>query len=152
MKPWERWTFNLLALVVAVTGFVYLWMQYFQQSADPFSVVNHPWQPAMLGLHVVASPALTLMFGVILNSHIMKKLRATRLPNRRSGYASLVTFAVMIVSGYLLQISSSEQWLQALVVVHIASGAVFSVAYASHLIISATLVRRRGDQVVGEVT
>ena len=151
MKPWERWTFNLSALVVAVTGFVYLWMKYFQQSTDPFSVVNHPWQPAILGLHVVASPAFTLMFGIILNSHIMKKLRATRLPNRRSGYASLVTFALMILSGYLLQVSSSEQWLQSLVVVHIASGGVFSVVYASHLVISASLARKRAGQVFGEV-
>ena len=151
MKRWERWTFNALALVVSVTGFAYLWMKYFEQNTDPFAVVNHPWQSTMLGLHVVASPAFILVFGIIFNSHVMKKLQATRLPNRRSGYVSLVTFAVMVLSGYLLQVSSSERWLQGLVILHIASGALFSAAYASHLVISATLARRRTAPVLSEV-
>jgi hypothetical protein len=140
---WERWTFNTLALAVAATGFAYLWMKYFQQNTDPFAVVNHAWQPAMLGLHVIASPAFILMFGIIFNSHVMRKLRASRLPNRRSGYLSLGTFTAMMASGYLLQIASNERWLQGLVVLHIASGAVFSVAYVAHLVISTTLARRR---------
>jgi hypothetical protein len=151
MKPWERRTFNALALAVVLTGAAYLWMKYFVQSADPFSVVNHPWQPIVLSLHVVVSPAFTLLFGVILNSHIMKKLRATGLPNRRSGYTSLATFVVMILSGYLLQVATSETWLQALVVAHIASGLLFSVTYAAHLIISTALARSRESAAVGEI-
>ena len=141
MKRWERWTFNALSLAVIVTGFAYLWMKYGVQTDDPFAVVNHPWQTAMLSLHVVASPALILIFGIIFNSHVMKKLGATRLPNRRSGLVSLGTFAAMIVSGYLLQVSSSETWLQAMLVLHLASGAVFAVVYAAHLVISAKLAR-----------
>ena len=143
MKRWERWTFNTLALAVAATGFVYLWMKYALETDDPFAVVNHPWQMAMLDLHLVASPALILMFGIVLNSHVMKKLRATRLPNRRSGYVSLATFAAMVVSGYLLQVSWSEAWLNALVVLHVGAGAIFSVVYGAHLVISARLARRQ---------
>jgi len=151
MKRWERWTFNALSLAVAVTGFVYLWMKYALQNDDPFAVVNHPWQNGMLDLHVVASPAFILMFGIVFNSHVMKKLRAPRLPNRRSGFVSLGTFAAMVVSGYLLQVSSSEAWLQALVVLHVASGAIFSVAYAIHLVLSASLARARPIPAVREV-
>jgi hypothetical protein len=116
-------------------------MKYVMQTDDPFAVVNHPWQTSMLSMHVVASPAFILMFGIIFNSHVMKKLGATRLPNRRSGLVSLGTFAAMIVSGYLLQVSSSEGWLQGLVVVHVASGAVFAIVYAAHLVVSAKLAR-----------
>jgi hypothetical protein len=108
---------------------------------DPFAVVNHPWQTAMLDLHLVTSPAFVLMFGIVLNSHVMKKLRATRLPNRRSGYVSLGTFAAMVISGYLLQVSWSEAWLQALVFLHVGAGAIFTVAYGAHVVISAALVR-----------
>lgn len=151
MKRWERWAFNTLALATALTGFAYLWMKYVEQSTDPFAVVNHPWQSTTLGLHVLVSPAFILMFGVILNSHVMKKLRATQLPNRRSGYVSLVTFVVMLLSGYLLQVSTSERWLQALVILHIASGALFTVVYVAHLVISAALARRRPGQVLSEV-
>ena len=151
MKRWERWTFNVLSLTVAATGFTYLWMKYAVQNGDPFAVVNHPWQTSMLGLHVVASPAFILIFGIVFNSHIMKKLSATRLPNRRSGFVSLGTFAAMVVSGYLLQVSSSEGWLQALVVVHVTSGTVFSIVYAAHLVISARLARIRPVSAVREV-
>ena len=151
MKRWERWTFNALSLAVAATGFVYLWMKYVLQTSDPFAVVNHPWQTAMLNLHVVASPAFILMFGIVFNSHVMKKLSATRLPNRRSGFASLGTFAAMVVSGYLLQVSSNEGWLEALVVLHVASGSIFSIAYAIHLVISARLARIRPHPAIREV-
>lgn len=143
MKRWERWTFNILALAVTVTGFAYFWMKYGMDANDPFAVVNHPWQMAMLNLHLLASPAFVLIFGIVLNSHVMRKLRATRLPNRRTGYTSLGTFAAMVVSGYLLQVTSSEPWLQGLVVLHVASGGVFAVAYGIHLVISAQLTRRQ---------
>ena len=143
MKRWERWTFNSLTAAVAVTGFLYFWMKYFVESSDPFAVINHPWQTVTLNLHVIASPFLVLIFGIIFNSHVMKKLKATRLPNRRSGYISLTMFAVMVFSGYLLQVAANEQWLQALVVVHVTSSTVFSLVYAGHLIVSAKLARVR---------
>ena len=57
----------------------------------------------------------------------------------------------MVVSGYLLQVSSNERWLQALVVVHVASGAIFSIVYATHLVISARLARTRPIPAVREV-
>lgn len=151
MKRWERWTFNILSLVVAVTGFVYLWMKYLLEQDDPFALVNHPWQNAMLDVHVVASPLFILISGIVLNSHIMKKLRSTARPNRRTGLTSLVTFAAMVGSGYLLQVVSSPGWLQALVVLHVASGVVFSAAYATHLVISARIALRRQDSVIREV-
>lgn len=151
MKRWERWTFNLLSLAVAVTGFAYFGMKYAMTSDDPFAVVNHPWQATMLGLHVIVSPAFILMFGVVLNSHVMKKIRAPRLPNRRTGLLSLGTFAAMVVTGYLLQVASSDAWLQLLVTIHVATGAVFSVAYAAHLVISVKLARARPEAAIREV-
>ena len=141
MKRWDRWSFNLFAVTVALTGLVYFWMKYFVVNDDPFAVVNHSWQPAMLALHVVASPGLILMFGIILNSHILKKLGARGVPNRFSGLMSLSTFFFMIASGYLLQVATGEQVLRALVVVHVASGGAFTVVYTAHLVVSARLAR-----------
>jgi hypothetical protein len=145
VKPWERWAFGLLALALALTGFAYFAMKYLMSSDDPFAVVNHPWQPAMLTLHVLASPPFVLMFGIILNSHVMKKLRATKIPNRKSGLVSFATFGLMVGSGYLLQVASNEQWLQILVAAHVASGVVFTVAYIAHLVISMRLARTWGS-------
>ena len=141
MKPWERWTFGLLALLVTLSGGAYFWMKYMLVNTDPFAVVNHPWQPAMLAAHVVASPWLLLTFGVLLNSHILRKLRATGLPNRKTGLLSLVTFFAMVASGYLLQVATAPWLLQMLVTIHVATGALFSVAYLAHLVISVRLAR-----------
>ena len=151
MKPWERWTFGLLALVVSVTGGASFWMKYMLVDIDPFAVVNHPWQPAMLAAHVVASPPLLLMFGMLLNSHILRKLRATGLPNRKTGLLSLGTFVAMVASGYLLQVVTSEQLAQALVTIHVATGSVFSLTYAAHLVISVRLARAQAARLQATV-
>jgi hypothetical protein len=143
MRRWERWSFNITALLVSATGFTYFWMKYLLVNEDPFAVVNHPWEAAMLSLHVLASPPFILLFGTILNSHVMKKLGATRIPNRTSGLISFGTFAAMVASGYVLQVATSESIRQALVIAHVGSGAVFTIAYAIHLIISVRLVRSR---------
>jgi hypothetical protein len=143
VKRWERWAFNLAAAAVAVTGFVYFWMKNFVDNPDPFAVVNHPWEAAMLHLHVLTSPAFILVFGIILNSHIIRKLGASRMPNRTSGLLSLGLFAAMVASGYLLQVGTDATWLRALVAVHVGSGAAFSMTYLIHLVISARLARRR---------
>lgn len=141
MKRWERWCFNAAAAIVAATGFAYFWMKYLVESAGPFAVVNHPWQGFSLGLHVLSSPAFILIFGLVLNSHILRKIGATRLPNRKSGYASLVLFVVMVASAYLLQVVTDRQILQALVVAHVGSGVLFSLAYGLHLVLSWRLSR-----------
>ena len=151
MKTWERWSFGMLSLIVAVSGFAYFWMRYFVVSDDPFAVVNHPWQGGMMHVHVLSAPPLILIFGLILNSHIMKKLAALKVPNRRSGIASLATFGLMTATGYLLQVVSAEMWLKGLVAVHVASGAVFSVTYVAHLLISVRLTRTRPLAAVRDV-
>ena len=134
--------FNGSALAVAVTGLAYFWMKYALTSDDPFAVVNHQWQPLMLKLHVVASPIFILAFGIILNSHVLRKLGASGHSNRKSGWASFITLALMVGSGYLLPVSEEPLWIQALVAVHVASGSVFVVTYGYHLVATALLIRR----------
>lgn len=142
MKRWERWTLNVTALVVAATGFAYFWMKYLIENDDPFAVLNHPWESAMLNFHLLASPLFILIFGIILNSHILRKLGASKMPNRKTGIVSFATFAAMTCSGYLLQVTMNEPLMRALVIVHVGTGAVFTGTYAVHLVISARLVRR----------
>jgi len=143
MTRWQRWTLNLLALVVSASGFAYLWMKYFLQSDDAFAVVNHPWQSSMLHAHVLTSPLLVLVFGVVLSSHILKKLRTAVPQNRRSGMVSLAAFAAMMGSGYLLQATTVQSWLAVLIVVHVGGGVLFTIAYAIHLVLSFGIARRR---------
>ncbi len=127
-------------------------MKYFLASDDPFAVVNHPWQSSMLSLHVVAAPFVILLFGIVLRSHIIKKLVSNSRPDRRTGWISLVSFSMMALSGYLLQVATSSAWLNALVVFHIATSIVFVVGYGAHLVIGWRLLWATNDVEPGDAS
>jgi hypothetical protein len=57
----------------------------------------------------------------------------------------------MIGSGYLLQVATADAWLRALVILHVASGVVFTLTYGTHLAISFRLVRRPAAAAIQEV-
>jgi hypothetical protein len=141
MSSWGRWAFGLLTLSVTVTGLAYLWMKYLLETVDPFAVVNHPWQGFMLAAHVILSPGLILVFGTLLNSHILEKLGARKTQNRKSGVVALATFFVMTGTGYLLQVVTSPLLMQTLVAAHVVSGGMFSLVYVVHLVVSVRLSR-----------
>ena len=134
MTWWERWAFNALHAVVAVTGFVYLYMKLVLVTDDPFAIINHPWQPAMLSIHVVAAPALIAVFGMLFRSHSLRKLRSGNPANRRSGWTSIIGFSVMAMSGYLIQVGTSPAFITFSIWLHIAAGTLFVLSYGIHLV------------------
>jgi hypothetical protein len=136
VSRWEKWSFHLLSLIVSLSGIVFLWMKYFVKNDDPFSVVNHPLQPFMLKLHILAAPFLVLLLGTILSSHISMKLRAGTMPNRRSGVVALFVFPLMTFSGYLLQVVTTPGWRRPVLVLHLGSSSIFIVSYLLHQFIS----------------
>ncbi len=138
MTRWQKYGFSGAAAVVTSSGVAYFWMKYVLRTDDPFAVVNHPLQPAMLHLHVLAAPAFLVLFGTVLDSHVAGRI-GRPVPNRRSGILTLVTIAVMTASGYLLEVVTAESWQRACVVAHLASGALFAVSYITHLAISLRL-------------
>ncbi len=122
------------AILTAASGIIFAWMKYGMKSNDPFAVVNHPWQPFMLSAHVLVSPMLVFAFGWILNDHILAKFRNPTSPQRGSGIPSMAAIVPMILSGYLLQISTADATRQAMAVVHWMSSGLFVIAYAVHII------------------
>ena len=141
MTWWERRAFNLLHAVVAVTGVAYLYMKYVMTAADPFAVINHPWQPAMLSLHIVAAPVFIAFFGMLFRSHTLRKLVSPNAGNRRTGWTSLVSFSAMALSGYFRQVASDPVWLSGLVWAHVSTSLIFVAAYGVHLVIGWRLTR-----------
>jgi hypothetical protein len=152
MSVWEKLSCNLLTLVVAASGTAYFVMKDVMESGDPFSLVNHPWQPAMLAIHILASPLLILMFGVILHSHVARKIYNGdgngNGRNRRSGALALMSFGLMIGSGYALQVTTGATPHRIALLTHLASSAIFVASYLAHLVISVRLARTRGEQAV----
>ena len=134
MTRWERWTFNALHAVVGVTGFVYVYMQYVLVTDDPFAIINHPWQPATLAIHVVAAPVYIAFFGMLFRSHTLRKLRVGNPANRRSGWTSIIGFSVMALSGYLIQVGTTPAFITFSIWLHIGAGTLFVVSYGVHLV------------------
>ncbi len=139
MNPAEKWLSHLSTIVVSVSGFIYLWMKYFMETDDPFSVVNHPLQPAMLGIHIVAAPFLVFVLGLMINTHVRKKLAASSSHNRRSGLVSLAAFPAMVVSGYALQVVTNSTINKIALVSHLVASGLFLLTYIIHQLISIRL-------------
>jgi hypothetical protein len=142
MNRWETRISHLSTALVTASGVVYLWMKYFLVTDDPFAIVNHPWQPAMLSLHVLAAPVLTFVVGLIVSSHVRKKLAGGGRSNRRSGLIAVITFPTMVVSGYALQAFSNPTLTKAALILHLVSSAFFALGYVVHQIVSFALARR----------
>ncbi len=143
MTSWYRWSFALVTFIVTASGGAYFVMKYCLESVDPFAVVNHPLQPLMLHVHVLSSPWLLLLFGALLQGHVAAKLKQSGTPNRWSGLISIGSFAVMAITGYLLQVTVSTSLARALVATHVASSTIFAVSYGAHVVVSLLLARRQ---------
>lgn len=140
MNRLQAWTVHLSTAAVGGTGLVYAWMRYLLQPADPYAVVNHPLQPAVQHLHVLAAPLLVFAAGLVWREHAWGHWREGVVRRRRSGLGMIVALAPMVVSGYLLQTTVTPGWHAAWVGIHLGASALWLAGYAGHL---AVAVRRR---------
>ncbi len=128
----EAWCLHASNVLVGGTGLVYGWMRYFAQSEDEFAIVNHPWQPTFQHAHVVVAPLLVFAVAMVWRLHVWKRIRSGFRSRRNSGWALFLMVWPMILSGYLLQVSAEEFWRQAWVAVHVATSALWCMAYLVH--------------------
>jgi cobalamin biosynthesis protein CobD/CbiB len=128
----ERWAVWSTSVATFVTGVIYLWMKYLVVSDDPLAVVNHPWQPAVLKVHILVAPLLVFSIGLVALRHVWRHFRSKARDGRRSGLLTLVVLGPMIVSGYLIQTMTEEGWLKAMAVIHIGLGLMYGLALLAH--------------------
>jgi hypothetical protein len=125
-------TLQIAVALTAITGVVFAWMKYAMKSDDPFAVVNHPLQPWMLSAHVVVAPLAVFAFGWIFSNHIAPAfVNGSR--KRPSGVGAMWMLAPMVVSGYLMQVSTGDAVRHAMAVAHWISSGAFVVAYLVHI-------------------
>ena len=134
----DRWANHLAALLVGGIGVVLAVMKYLlEPPPDAFTVVNHPWQPAALHLHVLASPLLLLALGLLLRPHVASRLaRRGFRRSRRSGLGLAAVLAPLVASGYLLQPASGEGSRRALVAIHLAGGLGWIALHVAHAVVA----------------
>ena len=136
MKTWEIWLSHISTFLVTLSGLAYFWMKYAMRTDDPFSIVNHPWQTSMIGLHVLVAPMLVFVVGLMVQSHIQKKLRSRSKSNRSSGLLSMATLPLMIASGYMLQVVTAPLLANVVLGTHLVSSSIFVITYAMHQVVS----------------
>lgn len=134
MSTFDRWLVGLANVLVGGTGLVYAWMRYLLKPVEEFAVVNHPWQPDVQHLHVLAAPLLVLGFGQLMHQHAWLAWRAGARHGKRSGLTMLATGLPMIFSGYLIQVATEESWRTIWVFMHVATSLLWLAGYGIHLI------------------
>ncbi len=132
MTRGEAWFAHVSNLLVGGTGVVYGWMRYFAEPPDEFSVVNHPWQPDLLYLHILFAPLVVFSVGLVWREHVWKRVRSGFRARRRMGLTLTAVVFPMIASGYLVQLTVSEGWKDVWIVVHVATSCAWVLAYLVH--------------------
>jgi len=129
-------TLQIAVALTAITGVVFALMKYgmkyAMKSDDPFAVVNHPLQPWMLSAHVVVAPLAVFAFGWIFGNHIAPAF-TNGSRKRPSGVFAMWMLAPMVVSGYLMQVSTADAVRHAMAVAHWISSGAFVIAYLVHI-------------------
>lgn len=145
MNRITAWLLHIIAILITVTGCLYAVMHYLMKPVDPFSVINHPLEPTMLQIHLIAAPALVFLIGMILHSHVLLKLGNGARSGKRSGVVLATLFVVMALSGYLLQVFTVTGH-RLLFWIHLSSGSIWAAAYGSHQISSWRVKRAMRSQ------
>ena len=104
MTKSERNTFIGINSIVAISGVVYFIFKYFFEQTTDFGLRPHPYTSTFLHIHILLVPFMLVVFGYLLKSHIVRKLKSNLSKRKKSGISILVFFIVMSFSGHLLQI------------------------------------------------
>lgn len=133
MTQFDRWIIATANLLTGGTGLLYAVMRYLLKPADEFAIVNHPWQPHVQHLHILAAPLLVIAFGQLWHHHAWLSLRAGAQHGRRSGITMLATGLPMIFTGYLIQTATHETWRTIWIIIHVTTSLIWLTGYIAHL-------------------
>lgn len=128
-----RWI-HLAQVLVGGSGLIYAWMLYILEADDEFSVWNHPLQGAAQAAHILTAPILVFAVAAIWPSHVWQRIRSGYRTRRSTGLALATSFLPMVFSAYALQVSVHENWRQLWLVVHLATSAIWLLAFVAHLL------------------
>jgi hypothetical protein len=132
VTAFERWAVWTTSIATFLTGVIYIWMKYLIGNDDPFAVVNHPWQPFVLKLHILVAPLLIFAVGMVALRHVWRHLKSKVREGRRTGLITGVVLVPMILTGYLIQVFTDQSWLVAMAVSHIALGLIYGAVILAH--------------------
>ena len=139
MSPEEARLLRVATVLVGGSGLVLLWLREVLRPADEWAVVNHPWQPHVQHLHILAAPLLVFAVAMVWRQHVAPGLAGRRNGRSRTGWTLALAFAPMVISGALVQVAIDPTWRRAWSWTHVAASVLFVAATVLH-----TLARRSG--------
>jgi hypothetical protein len=118
--------------LVGVTGLVWAWMLWLVEPEDPYALVNHPLQPAVQHLHVIAAPIFVFAAGLVWRGHVWAGITSPESSRRASGLSLAGTLLPMVATGYLMQVAVDPAWRKVWVAGHVATSGLWIAAYLVH--------------------
>jgi hypothetical protein len=134
MSRGEARFLHLSQLLVAGSGIVWAVMLYALTPEDEWTVLHHPWQDETQALHVLSAPLLIFAVAAIWKRHAWQRIRTGFAVRRKTGIVLAASFFPMLASAYLLQVTGDESWRTIWLVIHLASSAIWILAFGAHLI------------------
>jgi len=127
------------AFAVGASGLVWAWMAYAwdpgPEPVDPEALLDwqgrHPAESLVRDLHLVAAPLLVFAVGLIWVSHVAPRLRR-KWARRTTGLALALLFAPMVLSGVMLQTTTTAEGRALWAWAHGLSAGVWTLAYVAH--------------------
>lgn len=134
MTPAAARAVKLSSLAIAVTGVLLGLALYTYEPADDFASLNHPLAPKLQHAHVLVAPVFVFYLGWIFPSHVWPRVVGGYRDLRTSGLGLFGSLLPMIASGYLLQVSTSNQARTLWIAVHLVSSVAWTLLFAAHVI------------------
>lgn len=127
-KQFLHWA-NMINIFI---GIVYGVFRYTVKVDGPFGPTPHSWQPFFQYAHILAVPWLVFAVGVIWTSHIQKKIDNDSPKRWMSGYLLIITFFIMTISGYFLQMPITNNNRLITIFIHGFIAALWTLSYLVH--------------------
>lgn len=133
MSRSTAWAIHLCTLVLGVGGLAWAWIRYGMTAPeDEFALYNHPSEPWLRDGHVLVAPLILFLWGLVWRSHVWARIVVGVQQRRRTGLLLAGLVLPLALSGYALQVAVDEAWREAWLVLHLGTGAVFTLGYAIH--------------------
>ena len=121
----------MISVIVIISGFLWLYFDFFIRVETEFSLQVHPLQNTFLILHGSSSMIFLIALGSVLPIHVFKAWKKKN--NRLSGGIFLLLFTILILTGIGLYYSGVEENRQLLSILHWVIGILFPIFFVIHI-------------------
>ena len=106
VERWNRRSMYASVLLLLLSGAAWLIARHFLRPASQFGETIHPLEPWAMKIHGAGAMAMLFFLGSVMNIHVRRALKARR--NLASGWAMIVTMAVLVITAFGLYYVADE--------------------------------------------